>query len=112
MSILSFLFGNSSKNNNIEVLSPSDFKSHINKKSIQLIDVRTPGEYQSGHIKGAKNIDIFSPSFTSQIENLNKEKPVYVYCRSGARSSRASKKLNKLGFTAIYDLSGGYLNWR
>lgn len=110
MSILSFLFGE--KNNNIKVLSASDFKEHIQKKNVQLIDVRTPNEFKSGAIKNAKNIDIFSNTFVSKCEALKKDQAVYVYCRSGARSRSASKKLSNMGFTEIYDLQGGISNFR
>lgn len=111
MSLISMLFG-TSQDDAVKVLTPAEFKEHIQKETVQLIDVRTLDEYQSGHIKGAKNIDFYSPSFTSQFEKLNKEKPLYIYCRSGMRSSQASKQLEDLGFTEIYDLKGGYLNWQ
>ncbi|MCR8668658.1 rhodanese-like domain-containing protein [Aestuariibaculum sp. M13] len=110
MSILSFLFG--TKDEKITVLSASDFKEHIQKKNVQLIDVRTPNEFKSGSIKNAKNIDIFNSAFTSKCEALKKDQPVYVYCQSGGRSRSASKKLSSMGFTEIYDLQGGISNYR
>jgi len=110
MSILSFLFG--TKNNNVTVLSASDFKQHIQNKKVQLIDVRTPNEYKSGAIKNAKNIDIFSRTFTTECEALNKDQAIYVYCRSGARSRSASKKLAGMGFSEIYDLQGGISSYK
>ena len=64
MSIFSVLFGSSSQQNSaIKVLSSEDFKAQSENKKVQLIDVRTPKEYKSGHIKGAKNIDFFSGTF-------------------------------------------------
>ena len=107
MSLFSFLFGNK----NAKLLSPQEYKSHIQNKKVQLIDVRTPNEFQQGHIKKAKNIDVFSKDFISKIEKLNKDQAVYVYCRSGGRSRLASKKLARKGFLEIYDLKGGYLKW-
>lgn len=104
------LFG-TSQDTAITLLSPADFKEHIEKSKVQLIDVRTPNEYKSGYIKNAKNIDFYSPSFVSDIGKLNTEKPIYLYCRSGMRSRQASKKIKALGFTEIYDLKGGYLKW-
>ena len=112
MSIFNLLFGSKNQHNNIKVLAPSDFKKQIESKSVQLIDVRTPSEFKSGHIKGAKNIDFFSIKFSSEINKLHKEKPVYLYCRSGNRSKQASNKLAKLGFSDIYDLKGGFFNWK
>lgn len=83
----------------------------INKSGIQLIDVRTPEEFAEYHIEGAKNIDIFSEDFDEQIQQLDKNEPVYVYCRSGKRSNDAAQKMQKMGFQKIYDLQGGILEW-
>lgn len=111
MSFISMLFG-TAQDSAVKVLPVDEFKAQIEKGKIQLVDVRTPDEYNSGHIKNAKNIDFFATSFTNQFEKLDKEKPVYIYCRSGARSKKASNKLSEMGFTEIYDLQGGYLNWK
>lgn len=112
ITILKYLFGiNPETNNNIKILDASTFKQAVSKNKVQLIDVRTANEYSAGHIKKSKNIDIFSARFSSEIGKLDTEKPVYVYCRSGGRSKRASKKISKLGFTEIYDLKGGILNY-
>ncbi len=81
------------------------------KKKVQLIDVRTPNEYKSGHIKGARNIDFYSREFNVKFNKLNKEKAVYLYCRSGSRSRHSAKKLTAMGFTEIYDLKGGILRY-
>ncbi|WP_367275150.1 rhodanese-like domain-containing protein [uncultured Maribacter sp.] len=50
-------------------------------------------------------------NFNAYFEKVNKEKPVFVYCRSGARSQKAARKLLKMGFTQVYDLKGGYTSW-
>lgn len=112
MSLLSMLFGTTNQTDEIKVLEPSEYKSHIEGKKVQLVDVRTSGEYNAGHIKNAKNIDFYGPHFLTQFEKLDKDKPVYIYCRSGMRSAQASKKLVGLGFNEIYDLKGGYSNWK
>lgn len=111
MSFISMLFG-TAQDSAVKVLSVDEYKTQIGKGKIQLVDVRTPNEYNSGHIKNAKNIDFFAASFESQFEKLDKEKPLYIYCRSGARSKKASNKLADMGFTEIYDLKGGYQNWK
>ncbi|WP_231931291.1 MULTISPECIES: rhodanese-like domain-containing protein [Bizionia] len=111
MSFISMLFG-TAQNDAIKVLPVEEYKTQIEKGKIQLVDVRTPDEYNSGHIKNAENIDFFATSFESQFEKFDKEKPLYIYCRSGARSRKASNKLAAMGFTEIYDLKGGYLNWK
>lgn len=112
MSIFSTLFGSSTQQNKaIQVLTAADFKAQTDKKNVQLIDVRSAGEFKSGHIKRAKNIDFFSGSFSEEFSKLDKEKAVYLYCRSGSRSKQSSKKLAAMGFTEIYDLKGGILNY-
>ncbi len=98
-----------------EVLRKVDvvtFKEELSKKKdIQLIDVRTPEEYQEGYIENAILIDYFSEDFKTKIQELDKEKPVYLYCRSGNRSGKASIILLDLGFTEIVDFVGGYEAW-
>lgn len=112
MSFISALFGKKeTQNDSIKVLTPMEFKQKIEGQKTQLVDVRTLKEFNSGHIKGAKNIDFFSGKFHVEFDKLNKEKPVYVYCRSGSRSRQTSKKLLAMGFTMIYDLHGGILNY-
>lgn len=112
MSILTALFGKKSTSNEaITRLNTAEFKSKVEGRKVQLIDVRTPREFNSGHIKGAKNIDFFSGNFISAFNKLNKAKAVYIYCRSGGRSRQASKRLVELGFSEIYDLKGGIINY-
>ncbi|WP_439153085.1 rhodanese-like domain-containing protein [Winogradskyella sp.] len=112
MSLFTSLFGsNTSQSNAIKLLSAEEFKAQVENKNVQLVDVRTPAEFNSGHIKGAKNIDFFSGKFNVEFNKLNKEKAVYVYCRSGSRSRQTSKKLEAMGFTEIYDLKGGILRY-
>ncbi|WP_231970359.1 rhodanese-like domain-containing protein [Tenacibaculum jejuense] len=101
----------SKKDSNIIVLNVSEFKKEILNQDIQLIDVRTSKEFNQGHILNAKSIDYFSSTFKAELNQLNKEKPVYLYCRSGKRSGKASKICSELGFKKIYDLNGGYLAW-
>lgn len=95
-----------------KVLSTTEYEQAIAKEDIQIVDVRTAGEYSSGHIKDAINIDVSSRDFESKISELNKDEPIYIYCRSGARSARAARTMESLGFTQIYDLRGGILSWK
>jgi rhodanese-related sulfurtransferase len=112
MSFFASLFGSStSQSNAIKLLSAEEFKAQVENKKVQLVDVRTPVEFKGGHIKGAKNIDFFSGKFNIEFNKLNKDKAVYVYCRSGSRSRQTSKKLEAMGFTEIYDLKGGILRY-
>ena len=108
---LSNLFQSRSDNNKISVLPSSEFKKAIQKKPIQLIDVRTPEEFENRHLKGAQNICVTSDDFKEKVKVLDKNKPVYVYCYKGGRSAQAALQLKEMGFTKIYDMDGGILLW-
>ncbi|WP_411895617.1 rhodanese-like domain-containing protein [Winogradskyella sp. A2] len=110
--ITSLIACNGSQNDTVKVLTTKEFKEQVDNKQVQLIDVRTPKEFISGHIKGARNIDFNSNSFDEEFNKLNKDEPVYIYCRSGVRSGEASKKLETMGFKEIYDLKGGIINYK
>lgn len=90
--------------------SNSDFAKTISNKEVQLVDVRTSGEYATGHIPGAVNIDVQSASFDNNTSKLDKTRTVALYCRSGARSKTAAKKLADKGFT-VYELDRGISGW-
>ena len=96
----------------VTILETATFKDSIAQKKVQLIDVRTPEEFQEGHIEDAVNIDFFSEDFAVDFEKLNKEQPIYIYCKSGNRSGQAAKKLTDMGFETIYDLKGGFSNYK
>lgn len=94
----------------IIIISPENLNNI--ESTIQLIDVRTPEEYTQGYIKDAKNVNFFDSDFLDQMASFNKQTPLYVYCKSGRRSASAAIKLKELGFTKVYDLEGGILNWQ
>jgi rhodanese-related sulfurtransferase len=77
----------------------------------QLVDVRTEEEFGASHLKDAQNICVTMDNFEERAKGLDKNKPVYVYCKSGGRSARAAKILTDMGFTKVYDLQGGITNW-
>lgn len=113
MTFLSTLFGTKTETDTkISVLDRNSYADAILGNEVQLVDVRTATEFNSGHIKNAMNIDFFKASnFIKTFEKLDKTKPVYLYCRSGARSQKAARKLANLGFSQIFDLKGGYMRW-
>jgi len=87
-------------------ISAADFaKKDINDAVI--IDVRTPGEYSSGHLKGAELIDYSSKEFQTRISQLDKSAKYYVYCKSGIRSSRAVSYMVQSGFKNVCNIDGG-----
>ena len=93
-------------------ISPKDFKRALSKiDDLQLIDVRTPGEFNGGHIQDAVNLNYFEDNFRTEIEKLDKSRPVAVYCAVGGRSGSAMNLLKELGFEQIYDLDGGITSW-
>jgi len=74
-----------------------------------LVDVRTPGEYAQGHLKGAINIPL--SDLPVRIGGLEQNRPILVYCQTGSRSAQASSILVKAGFTQVYNLDGGMTAW-
>jgi rhodanese-related sulfurtransferase len=96
-----------------ENINPSEFASAIKKPNVQIIDVRSKAEVNEGSIRGHKHIDVQQSSFISKAEKtIRKDEPVYVYCKSGMRSSMACGILANSGFTQIYNMTGGYIAWR
>ncbi len=113
MSLLSTLFGTKKETSDkIAILDREVYADAIMTGNVQLVDVRTSKEYKGGHIKNAINIDFFKATdFVNSFEKLDRNKPVYLYCRSGARSQKAARRLIDMGFSKIYDLKGGYMRW-
>ena len=108
VSLLSACNSNAQQTN----LSVAEFEKAIAQKNIQLLAVRTPGEYQSGHLNNAFLADWNNEKeFQLRATALDKSKPVYTYCLSGARSSAATDWLRQNGFTA-YTLTGGISAWK
>ena len=114
MSFFTSLFGGKTKaTDQIEILDVDTFNKLISAENVQLIDVRTNFEYNAGHIGNAVNIDFFDRvNFNENFAGFDREKPMYLYCRSGNRSQRTAKKLLQIGFKKIYDLKGGYKAWK
>jgi len=81
-------------------------------QEIVLIDVRTPEEFQEGHLEGAKLINFYDTDFQEEIKKLDSAKKYVVYCRSGGRSSKSVSAMKKMGFTDVYNMSGGILAWK
>lgn len=103
----------SQKNSQIANLSPQEFQSEYQKESSNtiLLDVRTPEEFSVSRIEGALNMDVSNPDFEKQIQTLDKNKTIYVYCLSGSRSKEAGDILAKQGFK-VKELNQGLLGWR
>lgn len=96
---------------NILDMDPTAFEQEMKNKPGTLVDVRTPGEYNDGHLDNALNIDYNGSGFDQQVDQLDKTKPVYVYCAVGGRSASAAKILSNKGFQVV-NMSGGYKAWQ
>lgn len=95
-----------------QVVSPAEFEKGIQSEKIQILDVRTAGEFKSGHIAKALQADWNNPQqFQDRTQYLDKSKPIYIYCLSGGRSSAAAAWLREKGFT-VTELRGGINAWK
>ena len=109
MSYLSRLFGAPGASNH-PVIAPAEYMSRFveGKEQHTLVDVRTADEYRSGYIPGAINISV--QEISGKLNQIAKDQPVVVYCRSGNRSAHAAQTLLAAGYTEVYDL-GGLFEW-
>ena len=96
-----------------KILSPAEYMNALqNDEKAFLLDVRRAEEYAEGHLPGATLLDVSdSTSFAKGMETLDKEKTMYIYCRSGRRSRTAAHLLTEKGFNVV-DLKGGYNAWK
>ena len=85
-------------------MGPTVDYNELMTKGAQIIDVRTPGEYAGGHIKGSKNIPL--QSLSNNLSKINKNKPVITCCASGMRSASAKSVLQNNGFTEVHNGGG------
>jgi len=113
--LLAFLFGSCQPTDGIKTVSVEEFAQFITQPDVQILDVRTPEEFEAGHIQGAVMIDYRTDpdGFLANAEaQLQKDKPVALYCRSGKRSHSAAEILVKNGFKQVVELEGGILAWQ
>lgn len=95
------------------VLPPEDFERSLSNPEVQLLDVRTAGEYQNAHIKNSLQADwVNTEQFKDRVQYLDKSKPVMVYCAVGGRSHSAAEWLRNNGYTNVQELKGGLTAWR
>ncbi|HET8810693.1 MAG TPA: rhodanese-like domain-containing protein [Flavobacteriaceae bacterium] len=94
----------------ITLVSPEEAALLLQMQNTQLVDVRTVEEFETGKIEGAVNL-VYQKNFSEKIAELDKSKPVLVYCQSGGRSAKCAEILKEAGFEKIYDLEGGLTQW-
>jgi len=93
-------------------LTPSEATLLINREDAQIIDVREPDEYASGHLPESRNFPLAKLEERASEVAKSKDTPLVVVCQSGARSSGACKTLEKQGYTKVHNLGGGIAAWR
>ena len=84
---------------------------HRGNSEFVILDIRTPAEYNSGHLANSVLIDFYSSTFADQLSQLDKEKAYLIYCRTGNRSSKSMEIFNKLKFQNIYHMASGIRGW-
>jgi rhodanese-related sulfurtransferase len=104
------LAGCSSSSSAID-LSVTEFSAKVAEAGVITLDVRTPGEFAEGYIQGARLIDFQSGNFENEIATLDKNATYAVYCRSGNRSGQAVKVMQDAGFTNVFNMNGGVIDW-
>ena len=96
----------------VHSVSVEAFADSISRPGVQLVDVRTPEEFNSGNIPGSVNINVMTGHFGEEASGLlDKSRTVAVYCRSGNRSKNAAKVLSMMGYNVV-ELDSGYKAWQ
>ena len=93
-------------------VSVKQFQELISKDDGIILDVRTKGETDRGHLKDASFVDYYNADFQNKINLMPKGNPIYIYCQSGARSYKAAQVMARNGFKSIYNLKGGFRMWQ
>lgn len=97
----------------LQTVTASEFSKLTSDNKITIIDVRTPDEYETGHIAKAVNYDFSNQvQFSQHLDSLDKNGNYLIYCRSGNRSGQALKLMEEKGFSRVTNLSGGILSWQ
>lgn len=94
------------------VASPADFAALASRPGAVLLDVRTPQEYASARLAGAKLLPHSELESRRAELPADKDAPVLVYCEAGGRSAKAAKLLTAMGYTSVHDLAGGIAAWK
>ncbi|MBM4177906.1 MAG: rhodanese-like domain-containing protein [Ignavibacteria bacterium] len=91
--------------------TPQEAKAMIGKGNVVVVDVRTPQEWNAGHLSGAVLVDFYDANFESNINRVGKDKQVVVYCARGGRSASATEKMASWGWKNVTNMTGGYQAW-
>lgn len=105
--------GTSTAEQSMQLVSPAEASDVLTDRApdVVLLDVRTAQEFNEISVPGAINIDFYATDFSAQIDELAKDVPYVIYCRSGNRSSSAIEIMDDLGFAEVWDVDGGIIAW-
>jgi phage shock protein E len=97
----------------LETVSAQDAQAVIDDAPTDLVvlDVRTPEEFQAGHLENAVNVDFYAGDFADQLAGLDKDVPYVLYCNSGNRSGETLDMMSDLGFADVTEVDGGIQAW-
>ena len=95
----------------VEKLSIGQFEEKRKGKDVVVLDVRTPEEFEAGHVPGATNLNFRDEKFAEKVAKLDKEKTYLVYCATGRRSTGATAKMKEAGFGKLYNFTGSMAEW-
>ncbi|NMM48985.1 rhodanese-like domain-containing protein [Marinigracilibium pacificum] len=92
-------------------IDPEEARELMEQPETIIIDVRTPQEWEEGIIPGALKMNIMDQDFAQRISEMDKDKKYLMVCRSGNRSAKACQYMSSIGFSHLYNLDGGMLDW-
>lgn len=107
ISLISLAGCSTSSSVSVTNVDAADFLSQISSGEVIVLDVRTPEEFNAGHLSGAVNLDVQSGQFETELSKLDKAATYAIYCRSGRRSTIAAEKMANAGFTNIINFNQG-----
>jgi len=103
--------GRAAKSSAVRKVNVDEFEKLWQEKTNVVLDVRTKREFDSGHIPGARNLDVSAADFDQRVRTLDKGTLYLVHCGAGVRSARACERMSAMGFTNLVDLAPGFKKW-
>lgn len=113
VSVLGVACSSGTATQTIELVTPAKAAEVISEAPAGLVvlDIRTAEEFNEARLADAIMVDFYAADFADQLDQLDKNVPYVMYCRTGNRSSEAIKTMKDLGFTEVYEIDGGIVNW-
>ena len=106
-----FLFSSTLKSQDYHNLSSKYFRNAVTKNKGTLLDVRTVSEFENGHIEKSGQLNYYALDFRQKLLLLPRNQPIYIYCNTGWRSKKAAEILSENGYTQVYNLEKGIMDW-